>query len=132
MENSFGRHTEDYCVVILCCNCILSPYALITRFLKCKKNMEVTGYCRMILRHAITCKVCYSCFYRLLTMSLTILNLSLVWGSLRLAPITQWYCSYNIVLSFDVWLHCDRTNTYCTSLICLIIIDLLLFSNNWS
>ena len=22
--------------------------------------------------------------------------------------ITQWYCSYNTVLSFDVWLHCDR------------------------
>ena len=39
MENSFERHTEDYCVVILCCNCILSPYALITRFLKRKKRM---------------------------------------------------------------------------------------------
>ena len=22
--------------------------------------------------------------------------------------ITQWYCSYHIVLSFDVWLHFDR------------------------
>ena len=22
--------------------------------------------------------------------------------------ITQWYCSYHIVLCFDVWLHCDR------------------------
>ena len=26
--------------------------------------------------------------------------------------ITQWYCSYNIVLSFDVWLHCDRMSSY--------------------
>ena len=23
--------------------------------------------------------------------------------------ITQWYCSYHIVLSFDVWLHCQYT-----------------------
>ena len=40
MENSFERHTEDYCVIILCCNCILSPYALITRFLKRKKKKK--------------------------------------------------------------------------------------------
>ena len=26
--------------------------------------------------------------------------------------ITQWYCSYHVVLCFDVWLHCDRSTTY--------------------
>ena len=36
-----------------------------------------------------------------------------VYDNYQEVVITQWYCSYHIVLSFDVWLHCDRMATDC-------------------
>ena len=56
--------------------------------------MEVLGYHRVISRHTITCKVCYSCFYHVFTMSLTILRLSASVGLAQARPnqvgIQQW------------------------------------------
>ena len=65
---------------------------------------SICGYTVAIYYNS-TCEARVAVIYKITTDRCNSLKL---YDNYLEVVITQWYCSYNTVLSFDVWLHCDR------------------------